>query len=93
MYLFEHRLVRLLQMNYLIIRVPHLFIGILLYICHDVHSFCITFFTRTCEQGTDYVSTPDFGLYTYPGRELRHHIDFKVYPPEIYAFGLKLDRE
>ncbi|KAK8567702.1 hypothetical protein V6N12_006279 [Hibiscus sabdariffa] len=29
-----------------------------------------------------------FGLWTYPGRELRHRVDFKVYPRDIYAFGL-----
>lgn len=29
-----------------------------------------------------------FGLCTYPGRELRHRIDLKVYPKDIYAFGI-----
>lgn len=29
-----------------------------------------------------------FGLCKYPGRELRHRIDFKVYPIEMYPFGL-----
>lgn len=29
-----------------------------------------------------------FGLCRKPGRELRHRVDFKVYPIEQYAFGL-----
>nr|GMC88041.1 DNA polymerase lambda isoform X1 [Ipomoea batatas]GMC88050.1 DNA polymerase lambda isoform X1 [Ipomoea batatas] len=38
--------------------------------------------------GTDSGVDTYFGLCTYPGRELRHRIDFKVYPRDIYAFGL-----
>ncbi|KAK4429877.1 DNA polymerase lambda [Sesamum alatum] len=40
------------------------------------------------EEGTDSGVDTYFGLCTYPGRELRHRIDFKVYPRDIYAFGL-----
>ncbi|KAL8205959.1 hypothetical protein R6Q57_009510 [Mikania cordata] len=42
------------------------------------------------EQGTGTDSGVDtyFGLCTYPGRELRHRIDLKVYPKDIYPFGL-----
>lgn len=29
-----------------------------------------------------------YGLCKYPGRELRHRIDLKVYPIEMYPFGL-----
>ncbi|KAM3303994.1 DNA polymerase lambda isoform X1 [Capsicum chacoense] len=39
-------------------------------------------------EGTDSGVDTYFGLCTYPGRELRHRVDFKVYPREIYAFGL-----
>ncbi|KAK8935712.1 hypothetical protein KSP39_PZI013497 [Platanthera zijinensis] len=39
-------------------------------------------------EGTDSGVDTYFGLCTYPGRELRHRIDFKVYPKNIYAFGL-----
>lgn len=39
-------------------------------------------------EGTDSGVDTYFGLCTYPGRELRHRIDLKVYPREIYAFGL-----
>ncbi|ONK62816.1 uncharacterized protein A4U43_C07F8430 [Asparagus officinalis] len=39
-------------------------------------------------EGTDSGVDTYFGLCTYPGRELRHRIDFKVYPRSIYAFGL-----
>ncbi|XP_030961279.1 DNA polymerase lambda isoform X1 [Quercus lobata] len=39
-------------------------------------------------QGTDSGVDTYFGLCTYPGRELRHRIDLKVYPRDIYAFGL-----
>ncbi|XP_016498805.1 DNA polymerase lambda-like isoform X1 [Nicotiana tabacum] len=39
-------------------------------------------------EGTDSGVDTYFGLCTYPGRELRHRIDFKVYPRDIYAFGL-----
>ncbi|XP_048137282.1 DNA polymerase lambda isoform X5 [Rhodamnia argentea] len=38
--------------------------------------------------GTDSGVDTYFGLCTYPGRELCHRIDFKVYPRDIYAFGL-----
>ncbi|PIA62206.1 hypothetical protein AQUCO_00200300v1 [Aquilegia coerulea] len=40
------------------------------------------------EEGTDSGIDTYFGLCTYPGRELRHRIDLKVYPRSIYAFGL-----
>ncbi|CAN6477651.1 unnamed protein product [Victoria cruziana] len=39
-------------------------------------------------EGTDSGVDTYFGLCTYPGREQRHRIDFKVYPRDIYAFGL-----
>ncbi|XP_020220906.1 DNA polymerase lambda isoform X2 [Cajanus cajan] len=39
-------------------------------------------------QGTDSGVDTYFGFCTYPGRELRHRIDLKVYPRDIYAFGL-----
>ncbi|KAJ3694941.1 hypothetical protein LUZ60_000318 [Juncus effusus] len=39
-------------------------------------------------EGTDSGVDTYFGLCTYPGRELRHRIDLKVYPRERYAFGL-----
>ncbi|XP_020579488.1 DNA polymerase lambda [Phalaenopsis equestris] len=39
-------------------------------------------------EGTDSGVDTYFGLCTYPGREQRHRIDFKVYPKSIYAFGL-----
>ncbi|XVE75102.1 hypothetical protein DITRI_Ditri12bG0070000 [Diplodiscus trichospermus] len=45
-------------------------------------------FSTHSEEGTDSGVDTYFGLYTYPGRELRHRIDFKVYPRDIYAFGL-----
>ncbi|XP_031285345.1 DNA polymerase lambda isoform X1 [Pistacia vera] len=45
-------------------------------------------FTNHSEEGTDSGVDTYFGLCTYPGRELRHRIDFKVYPRDIYAFGL-----
>ncbi|CAI9102840.1 OLC1v1001188C1 [Oldenlandia corymbosa var. corymbosa] len=38
--------------------------------------------------GTDSGVDTYFGLCTSPGKELRHRIDFKVYPRDIYAFGL-----
>ncbi|KAM0824460.1 hypothetical protein ACQ4PT_070188 [Festuca glaucescens] len=38
--------------------------------------------------GTDCGVDTYFGLCTYPGRELRHRIDLKVYPRNRYAFGL-----
>ncbi|KAK4780811.1 hypothetical protein SAY87_016917 [Trapa incisa] len=47
----------------------------------------LVFSTRS-EQGTDSGVDTYFGLCTYPGRELRHRIDLKVYPRDIYAFGL-----
>ncbi|KAK9054824.1 hypothetical protein SSX86_025903 [Deinandra increscens subsp. villosa] len=45
-------------------------------------------FSIHSEQGTDSGVDTYFGLCTYPGRELRHRIDLKVYPKEIYPFGL-----
>ncbi|XP_047317237.1 DNA polymerase lambda [Impatiens glandulifera] len=45
-------------------------------------------FSIHSEEGTDTGVDTYFGLCTYPGRELRHRIDLKVYPKEIYAFGL-----
>ncbi|EPS71382.1 hypothetical protein M569_03377, partial [Genlisea aurea] len=39
-------------------------------------------------EGSDGGVDTYFGLCTYPGRELRHRIDFKVYPRDVYAFGL-----
>ncbi|WCJ21710.1 DNA polymerase lambda [Euphorbia peplus] len=45
-------------------------------------------FSVHSEQGTDSGVDTYFGLCTYPGRELRRRIDFKVYPRDIHAFGL-----
>ncbi|KAH6809551.1 DNA polymerase lambda [Perilla frutescens var. frutescens] len=45
-------------------------------------------FSVHSEEGTDSGVDTYFGLCAYPGRELRHRIDFKVYPRDIYAFGL-----
>ncbi|KAL5723590.1 DNA-directed DNA polymerase [Ranunculus cassubicifolius] len=45
-------------------------------------------FSTHSEEGTDSGVDTYFGLCTYPGQELRHRIDFKVYPRSIYAFGL-----
>ncbi|KAG8663303.1 hypothetical protein MANES_01G196700v8 [Manihot esculenta] len=45
-------------------------------------------FSIHSEEGTDSGVDTYFGLCTYPGRELRHRIDFKVYPRDIHAFGL-----
>lgn len=45
-------------------------------------------FSTHSEEGTDSGVDTYFGLCTYPGRELRHRIDLKVYPQDIYAFGL-----
>ncbi|KAL8518941.1 hypothetical protein ACS0TY_010051 [Phlomoides rotata] len=45
-------------------------------------------FSVHSEEGTDSGVDTYFGLCTYPGRELRHRIDLKVYPRDIYAFGL-----
>lgn len=45
-------------------------------------------FSTHSEEGTDSGIDTYFGLCTYPGRELRHRIDLKVYPRDIYAFGL-----
>ncbi|KAK2985332.1 hypothetical protein RJ640_029476 [Escallonia rubra] len=45
-------------------------------------------FSTHSEEGTDSGVDTYYGLCTYPGRELRHRIDFKVYPRDIYAFGL-----
>ncbi|XP_044955974.1 DNA polymerase lambda isoform X2 [Hordeum vulgare subsp. vulgare] len=39
-------------------------------------------------EGTDSGVDTYFGLCTYPGRELRHRIDLKVYPRNRYASGL-----
>nr|BAD18976.1 DNA polymerase lambda [Oryza sativa Japonica Group] len=39
-------------------------------------------------EGTDCGVDTYFGLCTYPGRELRHRIDLKVYPRNRHAFGL-----
>ncbi|XP_057832265.1 DNA polymerase lambda isoform X2 [Cryptomeria japonica] len=39
-------------------------------------------------EGTDSGVDTYFGLCTYPGREQRHRIDLKVYPSEIFSFGL-----
>lgn len=39
-------------------------------------------------QGNDLKINTFFGLCKYPGREQRHRIDLKVYPIEMYAFGL-----
>uniref|UniRef100_A0A803MBW3 DNA polymerase n=1 Tax=Chenopodium quinoa TaxID=63459 RepID=A0A803MBW3_CHEQI len=40
------------------------------------------------EEGKDSGVDTYFGLCTYPGRELRHRIDLKVFPKSIYPFGL-----
>ncbi|XP_062091523.1 DNA polymerase lambda [Humulus lupulus] len=45
-------------------------------------------FSTHSEEGTDSGVDTYFGLCTYPGRELRHRIDLKVYPRDIFAFGL-----
>ncbi|XP_073306040.1 DNA polymerase lambda isoform X1 [Primulina huaijiensis] len=45
-------------------------------------------FSVHSDEGTDSGVDTYFGLCTYPGRELRHRIDFKVFPRDIYAFGL-----
>ncbi|CAK9182496.1 unnamed protein product [Ilex paraguariensis] len=45
-------------------------------------------FSVHSEQSTDSGVDTYFGLCTYPGQELRHRIDLKVYPRDIYAFGL-----
>ncbi|XP_028801866.1 DNA polymerase lambda [Neltuma alba] len=45
-------------------------------------------FSIHSEEGTDSGVDTYFGFCTYPGRELRHRIDLKVYPRDIYAFGL-----
>ncbi|KAK7833710.1 dna polymerase lambda [Quercus suber] len=45
-------------------------------------------FTTHSEEDSDSGVDTYFGLCTYPGRELRHRIDLKVYPRDIYAFGL-----
>ncbi|KAJ9557103.1 hypothetical protein OSB04_011717 [Centaurea solstitialis] len=45
-------------------------------------------FSIHSEQGTDSGVDTYFGLCTYPGRELRHRIDLKVYPKDIHPFGL-----
>ncbi|KAL3840986.1 hypothetical protein ACJIZ3_025577 [Penstemon smallii] len=45
-------------------------------------------FSVHSEEGTDSGVDTYFGLCTYPGQDLRRRIDFKVYPRDIYAFGL-----
>ncbi|KFK43340.1 hypothetical protein AALP_AA1G112300 [Arabis alpina] len=45
-------------------------------------------FSTHSEEGTDSGVDTYFGLCTYPGQELRRRIDLKVYPRDIYAFGL-----
>ncbi|WOL12144.1 DNA polymerase lambda isoform X1 [Canna indica] len=45
-------------------------------------------FSMNSIEGTDSGVDTYFGLCTYPGRELRHRIDLKVYPRDRYAFGL-----
>ncbi|CAL9172022.1 unnamed protein product [Musa hybrid cultivar] len=45
-------------------------------------------FSTHSTEGTDSGVDTYFGLCTYPGRELRHRIDLKVYPKDRYAFGL-----
>ncbi|KAG9449595.1 hypothetical protein H6P81_009560 [Aristolochia fimbriata] len=45
-------------------------------------------FSTHSMEGTDSGVDTYFGLCTYPGKETRHRIDFKVYPRDIYAFGL-----
>ncbi|KAF3441409.1 hypothetical protein FNV43_RR15323 [Rhamnella rubrinervis] len=45
-------------------------------------------FSTHSEEGTDSGVDTYFGLCTYPGQEQRHRIDLKVYPRDIYAFGL-----
>ncbi|CAI8587675.1 unnamed protein product [Vicia faba] len=45
-------------------------------------------FSTHSEEGADSSVDTYFGFCTYPGRELRHRIDLKVYPRDIYAFGL-----
>ncbi|KAI5437153.1 hypothetical protein KIW84_023323 [Lathyrus oleraceus] len=45
-------------------------------------------FAFSLPMGTDSGVDTYFGFCTYPGRELRHRIDLKVYPRDIYAFGL-----
>ncbi|MCO5555257.1 hypothetical protein L7F22_008801 [Adiantum nelumboides] len=39
-------------------------------------------------QNTDSGVDTYYGLCKYPGRELRHRIDFKVYSNEMYPFGI-----
>ncbi|XP_073395430.1 DNA polymerase lambda isoform X2 [Physcomitrium patens] len=39
-------------------------------------------------EGTDHGVDTWFGLCKYPGREMRHRVDFKVYPFDQYPFGL-----
>ncbi|KAF8108071.1 hypothetical protein N665_0115s0080 [Sinapis alba] len=45
-------------------------------------------FSTHSEEGTGSGVDTYFGLCTYPGQELRRRIDLKVYPRDIYAFGL-----
>ncbi|XP_027925214.1 DNA polymerase lambda isoform X1 [Vigna unguiculata] len=45
-------------------------------------------FSIHSEEGSDSGVDTYFGFCTYPGQELRRRIDLKVYPRDIYAFGL-----
>ncbi|XP_078438504.1 DNA polymerase lambda (POLL) isoform X2 [Wolffia australiana] len=45
-------------------------------------------FSVHSDEGTDSGVDTYFGLCTEPGQEQRHRIDLKVYPRDIYAFGL-----
>ncbi|KAK3132057.1 hypothetical protein QOZ80_6AG0515170 [Eleusine coracana subsp. coracana] len=45
-------------------------------------------FSMHSVNGTDSGVDTYFGLCTYPGRDLRHRIDLKVYPRNRYACGL-----
>ncbi|CAH8348754.1 unnamed protein product [Eruca vesicaria subsp. sativa] len=45
-------------------------------------------FSTHSEEGIGSGVDTYFGLCTYPGQELRRRIDLKVYPRDIYAFGL-----
>lgn len=44
--------------------------------------------TTNSIEGTDSGVDTYYGLCKYPGREQRHRIDLKVYPREMYPFGL-----
>ncbi|GAA0154680.1 DNA-directed DNA polymerase [Lithospermum erythrorhizon] len=45
-------------------------------------------FSLHSDEVTDSGVDTFFGLCTFPGRELRHRIDLKVYPRELYSFVL-----